>query len=147
MYLRIPSQRACMLPHWGNKALQLCSEICTKSELEASTSPSISLLLLKGKGLVFVFQLVSHIEEMLQTAYNKLHTWQSRRLMKKTWSVLSSHRFCEAENCGLQQLWKPGLTDMQGITRKWRETSAARRLLELMLLYLHIENWKERNCD
>ncbi|XP_036715375.1 general transcription factor IIH subunit 1 isoform X1 [Balaenoptera musculus] len=28
--------------------------------------------------------LVSHIEEMLQTAYNKLHTWQSRRLMKKT---------------------------------------------------------------
>ncbi|XP_069928763.1 general transcription factor IIH subunit 1 isoform X3 [Oryctolagus cuniculus] len=29
-------------------------------------------------------KLVSHIEEMLQTAYNKLHTWQSRRLMKKT---------------------------------------------------------------
>ncbi|XP_034868310.1 general transcription factor IIH subunit 1 isoform X2 [Mirounga angustirostris] len=28
--------------------------------------------------------LVSHIEEMLQTAYNKLHKWQSRRLMKKT---------------------------------------------------------------
>ncbi|XP_028357363.1 general transcription factor IIH subunit 1 isoform X1 [Physeter macrocephalus] len=28
--------------------------------------------------------LVSHIEEMLQTAYNKLHMWQSRRLMKKT---------------------------------------------------------------
>uniref|UniRef100_A0A8C6GGB3 General transcription factor IIH subunit 1 n=1 Tax=Mus spicilegus TaxID=10103 RepID=A0A8C6GGB3_MUSSI len=28
--------------------------------------------------------LVSHIEEMLQTAYNKLHAWQSRRLMKKT---------------------------------------------------------------
>lgn len=28
--------------------------------------------------------LVSHIEEMLQTAYNKLHTWQSRRLLKKT---------------------------------------------------------------
>uniref|UniRef100_A0A8C5YVM2 General transcription factor IIH subunit 1 n=1 Tax=Marmota marmota marmota TaxID=9994 RepID=A0A8C5YVM2_MARMA len=28
--------------------------------------------------------LVSHIEEMLQTAYNKLHSWQSRRLMKKT---------------------------------------------------------------
>ncbi|KAM9659757.1 general transcription factor IIH subunit 1 isoform 2-T4 [Trichechus inunguis] len=28
--------------------------------------------------------LVSHIEEMLQTAYNKLHTWQSRRMMKKT---------------------------------------------------------------
>uniref|UniRef100_A0A8C5K8E1 GTF2H1 n=1 Tax=Jaculus jaculus TaxID=51337 RepID=A0A8C5K8E1_JACJA len=28
--------------------------------------------------------LVSHIEEMLQTAYNKLHTWQSRHLMKKT---------------------------------------------------------------
>ncbi|XP_072475750.1 general transcription factor IIH subunit 1 isoform X3 [Notamacropus eugenii] len=29
-------------------------------------------------------KLVSHIEEMLQTAYNKLHTWQSRRLLKKT---------------------------------------------------------------
>uniref|UniRef100_A0A452RYA8 General transcription factor IIH subunit 1 n=1 Tax=Ursus americanus TaxID=9643 RepID=A0A452RYA8_URSAM len=29
-------------------------------------------------------KLVSHIEEMLQTAYNKLHKWQSRRLMKKT---------------------------------------------------------------
>ncbi|XP_066894216.1 general transcription factor IIH subunit 1 isoform X3 [Kogia breviceps] len=29
-------------------------------------------------------KLVSHIEEMLQTAYNKLHMWQSRRLMKKT---------------------------------------------------------------
>ncbi|XP_023575102.1 general transcription factor IIH subunit 1 [Octodon degus] len=28
--------------------------------------------------------LVSHIEEMLQTAYNKLHSWQSRRMMKKT---------------------------------------------------------------
>ncbi|KFV67005.1 General transcription factor IIH subunit 1 [Dryobates pubescens] len=28
--------------------------------------------------------LVSHIEEMLQTAYNKFHTWQSRRLLKKT---------------------------------------------------------------
>uniref|UniRef100_D3ZYG3 General transcription factor IIH subunit 1 n=1 Tax=Rattus norvegicus TaxID=10116 RepID=D3ZYG3_RAT len=28
--------------------------------------------------------LVTHIEEMLQTAYNKLHSWQSRRLMKKT---------------------------------------------------------------
>ena len=27
--------------------------------------------------------LVSHIEEMLQTAYNKLHTWQSRRLLRK----------------------------------------------------------------
>ncbi|XP_042522466.1 general transcription factor IIH subunit 1-like [Dipodomys spectabilis] len=28
--------------------------------------------------------LVSHIEEMLQTAYNKLHSWQSQRRMKKT---------------------------------------------------------------
>ncbi|KFP84846.1 PREDICTED: general transcription factor IIH subunit 1 [Apaloderma vittatum] len=28
--------------------------------------------------------LVSHIEEMLQTAYNKFHTWQSRRMLKKT---------------------------------------------------------------
>ncbi|NWX89285.1 TF2H1 factor, partial [Nothoprocta ornata] len=28
--------------------------------------------------------LISHIEEMLQTAYNKFHTWQSRRLLKKT---------------------------------------------------------------
>ncbi|EPQ14587.1 General transcription factor IIH subunit 1 [Myotis brandtii] len=32
--------------------------------------------------------LVSHIEEMLQTAYNKLHTWQSRRLLKKTGTPL-----------------------------------------------------------
>ncbi|OBS59508.1 hypothetical protein A6R68_09371, partial [Neotoma lepida] len=31
--------------------------------------------------------LVSHIEEMLQTAYNKLHSWQSRRLMKKTKAI------------------------------------------------------------
>ncbi|XP_072785808.1 general transcription factor IIH subunit 1 isoform X1 [Taeniopygia guttata] len=29
-------------------------------------------------------KLVSHIEEMLQTAYNKFHTWQSRRMLKKT---------------------------------------------------------------
>ncbi|XP_064570942.1 general transcription factor IIH subunit 1 [Zonotrichia leucophrys gambelii] len=28
--------------------------------------------------------LVSHVEEMLQTAYNKFHTWQSRRMLKKT---------------------------------------------------------------
>ncbi|NXK94023.1 TF2H1 factor, partial [Formicarius rufipectus] len=28
--------------------------------------------------------LVGHIEEMLQTAYNKFHTWQSRRMLKKT---------------------------------------------------------------
>ncbi|KAG8125731.1 hypothetical protein E2320_020925 [Naja naja] len=28
--------------------------------------------------------LVNHIEEMLQTAYNKFHTWQSRRMLKKT---------------------------------------------------------------
>ncbi|XP_049675974.1 general transcription factor IIH subunit 1 isoform X5 [Accipiter gentilis] len=28
--------------------------------------------------------LISHIEEMLQTAYNKFHTWQSRRMLKKT---------------------------------------------------------------
>ncbi|KAF3821912.1 hypothetical protein GH733_007286 [Mirounga leonina] len=35
-------------------------------------------------GLIFFLCLVSHIEEMLQTAYNKLHKWQSRRLMKKT---------------------------------------------------------------
>ncbi|XP_015675099.1 general transcription factor IIH subunit 1 [Protobothrops mucrosquamatus] len=28
--------------------------------------------------------LVNHIEEMLQTAYNKFHTWQSRRMFKKT---------------------------------------------------------------
>lgn len=33
---------------------------------------------------LFLFQLVSHIEEMLQTAYNKFHTWQSRRMLKKT---------------------------------------------------------------
>lgn len=38
--------------------------------------------------------LVSHIEEMLQTAYNKLHSWQSRRLMKKTWSIRGAHRVC-----------------------------------------------------
>lgn len=34
--------------------------------------------------LLFLFQLISHIEEMLQTAYNKFHTWQSRRMLKKT---------------------------------------------------------------
>uniref|UniRef100_H3ASK4 General transcription factor IIH subunit 1 n=1 Tax=Latimeria chalumnae TaxID=7897 RepID=H3ASK4_LATCH len=28
--------------------------------------------------------LTSHLEEMLQTAYNKFHTWQSKRMMKKT---------------------------------------------------------------
>ncbi|XP_066465612.1 general transcription factor IIH subunit 1 [Tiliqua scincoides] len=28
--------------------------------------------------------LISHIEEMLQTAYNKFHMWQSRRMLKKT---------------------------------------------------------------
>ncbi|NXQ57935.1 TF2H1 factor, partial [Anthoscopus minutus] len=28
--------------------------------------------------------LISHIEEMLQTAYSKFHTWQSRRMLKKT---------------------------------------------------------------
>ncbi|XP_019375229.1 PREDICTED: general transcription factor IIH subunit 1 [Gavialis gangeticus] len=28
--------------------------------------------------------LVSHIEEMLQTAYNKFHMWQTRRMLKKT---------------------------------------------------------------
>ncbi|XP_050811772.1 general transcription factor IIH subunit 1 [Gopherus flavomarginatus] len=28
--------------------------------------------------------LINHIEEMLQTAYNKFHTWQSRRMLKKT---------------------------------------------------------------
>nr|AAH88902.1 Unknown (protein for MGC:85177) [Xenopus laevis] len=28
--------------------------------------------------------LTSHMEEMLQTAYSKFHTWQSRRLIKKT---------------------------------------------------------------
>jgi len=33
---------------------------------------------------LLIFQLISHIEEMLQTAYNKFHTWQSRRMLKKT---------------------------------------------------------------
>ncbi|KAM4617266.1 general transcription factor IIH subunit 1 isoform 1-T2 [Discoglossus pictus] len=28
--------------------------------------------------------LTSHLEEMLQTAYSKFHTWQSRRMLKKT---------------------------------------------------------------
>ncbi|XP_075423802.1 general transcription factor IIH subunit 1 [Ascaphus truei] len=28
--------------------------------------------------------LTSHLEEMLQTAYTKIHTWQSRRMIKKT---------------------------------------------------------------
>ncbi|KAJ7344402.1 hypothetical protein JRQ81_000352 [Phrynocephalus forsythii] len=28
--------------------------------------------------------LISHIEEMLQAAYNKFHVWQSRRMLKKT---------------------------------------------------------------
>ncbi|KAM8939095.1 general transcription factor IIH subunit 1 [Pelodytes ibericus] len=28
--------------------------------------------------------ITSHLEEMLQTAYNKFHTWQSRRMLKKT---------------------------------------------------------------
>lgn len=53
-------------------------------------------------------QLVSHIEEMLQTAYNKLHSWQSRRLMKKTWSVCGAYRFCGLKKTDLQWLWKPG---------------------------------------
>ncbi|XP_030056952.1 general transcription factor IIH subunit 1 isoform X4 [Microcaecilia unicolor] len=29
-------------------------------------------------------KLTAHLEEMLQTAYNKFHTWQSKRMLKKT---------------------------------------------------------------
>lgn len=32
------------------------------------------------------------------------------------------------ENCNLQWLWKPGLSDMQVITQKWQETSVPCRL-------------------
>lgn len=67
--------------------------------------------------------LVSHIEEMLQTAYNKLHTWQSRRLMKKTWGVPGAHRFCEIEKTVTCSDSGTGLTDMQMLTKQ--ETSAA----------------------
>lgn len=57
-------------------------------------NPTERLIRGRGGGSVFqwlghnfsllMFQLVSHIEEMLQTAYNKFHTWQSRRMLKKT---------------------------------------------------------------
>jgi transcription initiation factor TFIIH subunit 1 len=30
-----------------------------------------------------VLQITGHLEEMLQTAYNKLHAWQTRRMMRK----------------------------------------------------------------
>ena len=93
-----------------------------------------------------VFQLVSHIEEMLQTAYNKLHKWQSRRLMKKTWSVCDSHRFCESKRTVTCSDSGNLAWDMPMITQQW-QTSAPCQLSELMLLYLHIVNWKERNCD
>ncbi|XP_030056949.1 general transcription factor IIH subunit 1 isoform X2 [Microcaecilia unicolor] len=32
----------------------------------------------------FQEKLTAHLEEMLQTAYNKFHTWQSKRMLKKT---------------------------------------------------------------
>lgn len=88
--------------------------------------------------------LVSHIEEMLQTAYNKLHSWQSRRLMKKTWSVCGAYRFCGLKKTDLQWLWKPGWGQADAHTR---ETSAARRLPELMLLYLHMITERRKGRD
>lgn len=88
--------------------------------------------------------LVSHIEEMLQTAYNKLHSWQSRRLMKKTWSVYGAYRFCGLKKTDLQWLWKPGWGQADVHTR---ETSAACRLPELMLLYLHMRTERRKGWD
>lgn len=89
--------------------------------------------------------LVSHIEEMLQTAYNKLHTWQSRRLLKKTWGVCGSYRFCEIE----RTVTCSDSGNLAWQTCRWstevQETSAPHQLSELVLLYLHIVNWKERN--
>lgn len=34
-------------------------------------------------------QLTGHLEEMLQAAYNKFHAWQTRRMMRKTWGLMS----------------------------------------------------------
>lgn len=34
-------------------------------------------------------QLTGHLEEMLQTAYNKFHIWQTRRMMRKTWVLMT----------------------------------------------------------
>lgn len=31
-----------------------------------------------------IFQVTGHLEEMLQTAHNKFHAWQTRRMMRKT---------------------------------------------------------------
>lgn len=89
-------------------------------------------------------QLVTHIEEMLQTAYNKLHSWQSRRLMKKTWSVCGAYRFCGLKKTDLQWLWKPGWGQADAHTR---ETSAACRLPELTLLYLHMITERRKGRD
>jgi hypothetical protein len=82
--------------------------------------------------------LVSHIEEMLQTAYNKLHSWQSRRLMKKTWSVYGFVRLRKPWSAVTLETWPDRLAGAHK-----GETSAACQLPELMLLYLHIENWRE----
>lgn len=34
--------------------------------------------------LLIFLQLTSHLEEMIQAAYNKFHAWQTRRMMRKT---------------------------------------------------------------
>ncbi|KAG8524231.1 General transcription factor IIH subunit 1, partial [Galemys pyrenaicus] len=55
-----------------------------KSNLERFQVTKLSPFQEKIRRQYLSTNLVSHIEEMLQTAYNKLHMWQSRRLMKKT---------------------------------------------------------------
>lgn len=110
----------------------MCWKVCARLSCEAVASLTTHCLL----------QLVSHIEEMLQTAYNKLHAWQSRRLMKKTWSVYGAHRFC-----GLKKNL-PAVTLETWLKTSWcshrgKHLQHARRLPELMLLYLHMKTETE----
>lgn len=109
----------------------------------------------EGRGSVFqqlgqcfspLFQLVSHIEEMLQTAYNKFHTWQSRRMLKKTWGRILYRSESKACNrVGLQ----PRYVQILELLQEDLQTG----LLEMMLTELahfwkrteiKLENWGEK---
>lgn len=119
-------------------ALKLHSEVYARSESEALTSqPScLNVLLCFSVGK-------SHrrdAPDSLQQAPHVAVTTSAEENVRCLWLL---QVLWDWENCDLQWLWKPGLTGRW--STEVQETSAPRQLSELMLLYLHIVNWKEKN--
>lgn len=74
---------------------------------------------------------------MLQTAYNKLHTWQSRRLMKKTWGGHNAHRFCEIERT---------MTCSNSGNLAWQTSRWPHRSDKKHLLHANSQSWCYCTC-